>query len=400
MKQIIEYNYLTRQQFLNATENPLDPANVQNAALIAHETPHFIDHISTLSGQKLLLDIFNAYSAVDNRDKKQYWRVIKLQQVLKNTKYEEHYKEYGQNYSITSKGHDGWTFRSSFGARLDVEGKEDLNFPIIFNNYKYRGQFVGKIPLSLESLWETNAVASEIDLHVASIILMEDKDQAAISTQLIQNHYKDWLYDPKMLTYSIAAQLVSSLLGYGDIHTAFMISKSLSSIALNLPKTCYKNIKIPKDSGVPEDRIENLTNSDDPSCMFYLMVLNVKEAKEDILASNGYVDVEKVLRINGFPEKEILEREIKKEMEFQKSEALDGPNKEVYLYFYNLGVKLFEKIGIDSAPYTLAYAKFAKSTLNICCEECLDDSNEIVIRDSAFDFLLAEINNVIENYGN
>lgn len=399
LSQVIVYNDMTRAQFEATIKDPLDPENVNSAALIAHETSHFIDHMSTLSGQKFLLHIFNAWNAITNREENEYWHVVKLQRTILKTKYEEYYKEYGDNYYITSKGYKGWTFRSTFGARFDADGKVDFNRPIIFSQFKHQGQFVGRIPLSLESLWETNAVASEIHLHKTSIALMEDQSQAIVSDELVNKKYTDWLYDPNMLTYSIAAQLVSSLIGYADLHTAFMVSKSISSIALNLPETYYRRIKIPGSIGLPRERIKGLQNSEDPSCIFYLMVLNLQEAGEDIIGADMFVDTEKVLRINGLPKKGILERDIKREMSLLKRSAIEGENKDLYLFFHKLGIELFDNIGIDSAPLTLAYTKYAENTLNLCGFECIDEENANVIRHEDFEGLYSKLINILKACG-
>lgn len=394
LDQVLRFEDLNRSQFDNAVADPLNPLFVDDASLIVHETSHFIDHLATLNGQKLLLETFNAYHGILSGDEKNYWHVAKFHKAIRKLKFQNYYKEYSTRPITTGKRYSDWSFANTIGLRFDNDGIPDPNRPVIFCAFSYKDNFVARIPLSVEALWEANAVSAEIQLHMASITQIQDQGERIVSGKLLQDRYNDWIYTPDLLTYSCATHIVSYRLGFGDLYFAFVVTKALSSICLNLPDRYYHRIKMPQSLNLPGDRKRGLRYSDDPSIMFYLMVVNIQESGENILVE-GKVDTEKVLRINGLPSKEVLELEIETEILELKRKMLSGTFINQYESLKANGLALFRKIGIDNSHSSLSYISAAKDTLNLCgIDEYLDEDSNTIRRINTFE----DVKKIIDNF--
>ncbi|NOU86739.1 hypothetical protein GC102_13275 [Paenibacillus sp. LMG 31460] len=396
LDQVIRFEELERSEFDKAIADPFNRSNVDNAALIIHETSHYIDHLATLNGQRFLLETYNAYHGILSGDEQNYWHVAKLHKAIKKLKFQDYYKEFTTESLTTGKRHSDWSFANTFGQRFDADGISDPNRPIIFNNFKYMDNFVARIPLSVEALWEANAVAAEIQLHMASIMQIKDQGERKVSEKLLENRFKEWIYTPELLTYSCATQLVSARLGLEDIYFAFVVTKALSSICLNLPDIYYHRIKMPQSLAIPAARKRGLKYSQDPSIMFYLMVVNIQESGENILV-NGRVDTEKVLSINGLPSKKVLESEIESEIhQFASRKQLIGDFIIQYQSLVANGLALFRKIGIDSSNSSLDYIDAAKDTFNLCgIDEYMNEDSGIIRRINIYEGIKERLDNFI-----
>ncbi len=380
------FEEMSRESFNEAVNDPFNINHVENAALIAHETSHFIDHIATLNGQKMLLEIFNAFNAIESGEESNYWHIIQLKNTLRKTTFENYYKEYLNLHIMTDKNASNWSFRNTFGLRFDSTGRADPDKPIIFNAFKFKNEFIARIPLSLESLWEANAVSAEIQTHIASIHKIADNDVKLVSTRIMEKKYNDWIYTPELLTYSSATHIVSSYLKYGDLYRAFVATKAISSICLNMPEKYYHTIRIPQNLGLPSYRVNSLLHSNDPTSLFYLMVLNIKESGEDIFIDDVTIDTEKILRINGLPDSIALKIEIMIEFHNIREQIIDGPYSEEFQKLNNNGFLLFQSIGVDSSKASFGYTQVAKGSMNICgLEEFLDSENLVASRISNID---------------
>ncbi|WP_053376063.1 hypothetical protein [Paenibacillus sp. FJAT-27812] len=380
ISQVMVFENMSRKDFNAAIDNPFDLNNLDNAALIAHETSHFIDHIATLYGQKMLLEIYNAFDAIISGNEFLYWHAIKLKDTLHRNKYELYYKEYNKDYIETDSKSYNWSFSNSIGLRFDSNGRIDPDRPIIFNLFKFKNQFLARIPLSLEALWEANAVASEIQINTAAIRLIQNNDERLVSSRLMEKKYNDWIYTPELLTYSTATHIVSSRLNLGDIFSASVATKALSSISLNMPDKFYSHIKIPKSISLPPNRINGMMKSNDPSTLFYLMVVNVQESGEGIFLDNKIeVDTEKILRINNLPSSKVMKDQVLIEMMALESQTLSGPFCDIFEHMRRNGQLIFDAIGIDSSNSSYGYTQIARDSLNLCgLEELLDEDNKIV----------------------
>lgn len=397
LDQIISYNDLSRTEFNSICSNPFNIVNIEKTALIVHETCHYVDHLSTLKGQQLLNQIYNAYNAMLNQDEYGFFHVTDLFKTINGMGYSKYYKTLHK--SDVGKSPLDWSFETTLGARFDHNGKVDQNKPIIFNRFKYRGELVARIPFSTEALWETNAMAEEIKCQMRIISSLCESEKI-IEAKLYEKKLRDYIYTPELLIYSSPVHLVSSLLDISDMYVSYIIAKSISSISLNLPKKRYSEIKI-TNSRIPKSRLEGLINGAEPSSVYYSIFSIMNEHRNEVYYSRtDGVDTEKILYLCGLPPKKVLEKEVEEEILKLNQELIQGPLTSFVDDLRELGITLFRLIGVDSSNTdSIVYTEFAKASMNLCGEEILDDDNRFIKRHNEFDRILKAMNNFIDACG-
>jgi hypothetical protein len=86
--------------------------------------------------------------------------------------------------------------------------------------FKHRGTPFARVPFSIESLWETNAMWAEVNYHFELARQLEEEEMV-VEANVMQKKYEEYLYNPKLFVYSVAAHLTSSFANIGDIYNAF-----------------------------------------------------------------------------------------------------------------------------------------------------------------------------------
>ncbi|MCW1940895.1 hypothetical protein OMD49_21470 [Bacillus anthracis] len=253
MSQSIVYCSINRKDFNNILKDPLDLSRIDKARLLVHEITHFMDHLSTLHGQELLESICNSFNAIEHGTEKDYHHMIKMNKQVRSLKFESFYKQLSDLHAIGGNEKD-WEFRSSIGCRYNLNGEIDKTKPIIFSQFFYRKEFIGRIPLSIESLWETSAMATEVTLHSEAMLKLNDDDERIVASHEFIKHSYNWLYNSQLLTYSTAAHLTSGLLDISDIYTGLRLSKLLALISLNFPKEYVPVLKHGNYFNVDKDK--------------------------------------------------------------------------------------------------------------------------------------------------
>lgn len=397
LDQIISYNDLSRTAFNHICSDPFNIDHIEKTALVVHETCHYVDHLSTLKGQQLLNQIYNAYNAMLNQDEYGFFHVADLFKTINGMSYSKYYKTLHK--SDVGKNPLDWSFETTLGARFDHNGRVDHNKPIIFNRFKYRGELVARIPFSTEALWETNAMAEEIKCHMRIISSLTENEQI-MEAKLYEKKLRDYIYTPELLIYSSPVHLVSSLLDISDIYVSYIIAKSISSISLNLPKQRYSEIKA-TNSRIPESRLEGLINGAEPSSIYYSIFSKMNEHRNEVYYSKtDGVDTEKILYLCGLPPKHVLEKEVEEEILKLNQDLIQGPLKSFADDLREAGITLFRLIGIDSSSIdSIVYTEFAKASMNLCGEEILDDDHRFMKKHNELERVLKAMNSFMDACG-
>lgn len=331
-----------------------DISSVKGAKLIVHETSHYLDHLVTLSGQEMLIKIYNALNeyeyfnqAVNNNEDKP--AVNKIIDLLNALKYWEHsdFKTVLHNSSHTP-GFQNWSYNFSTARSLDILERPNGPNLMIFT-LKHRNTSFTKVPFSIESLWETNAMWAEVTYHFNMARQLGNVEMIVEGNDM-QKKYEEYLYNPELFVYSIAAHLTSSFANIGDIPTAFKLSKALSSISLNLPFRYYKKVKRSRGTvfnGLVNGLINNATNLD-PCSIFLALLENIVESDINIneLISVQGLDLDQILYINNLPSKSVLKDEILLDMNHLALQV-NGPHTELYTFHKKTGIHLFTVHGIE-----------------------------------------------------
>ncbi|WP_218009489.1 hypothetical protein [Bacillus cereus] len=277
---------------------------------------------------------------------KDYHHMIKMNKQIRSLKFEDFYKQLSGLQARGGNEKD-WEFRTSIGCRYNINGEIDKTKPIIFSQFFYRKQFIGRIPLSVESLWETNAMATEVTIHSQAMLKLSDNDERQVAShEFIRSSY-DWLYNSDLLTYSTAAHLVSGLLNISDIYTGLRLSKLLALISLNFPKEYVPMLKHGNYFNLEKDTKKALINTNDPSYIFYRLVHNIQLSNEDIMSKDGEFDIEKILQINGLPSQKQFEERVVNSMKAISDNHIDGQFSKHMKACLELGTYTFKEFGLN-----------------------------------------------------
>lgn len=374
MSQTINFRDLIKEHQNLASEN-VDNLNfssdsIESMKLFAHEGCHFIDHISTLSGLELLEKVYSAINEFEHfnrelnagRERPAINNIIAFLELFCEWQQQPHSKLFNKLKSSNINIKD-WAFNFSEDRILNIRG-EKTNKPILTVTFKSSKIPYAKVPFTMESLWETNAMYAELDYHYNALMTIEDDDQRLIEFTRIENIYKEYLYNPELFVYSTAAHFTSSFANLGSIFDAFKLSKLLSDISLNLPFKYYNALKKTKGTlfrGLVNKFLEESTDMQPPIVFMALLENIVEDGDFDIgkFLNNEIIDIDTILQLNNLPSKNILKKEIILEME-NINLQVDDIQSDLFLYFKKIGINFFDQLGFNGVykAFSPAYIKF------------------------------------------
>ncbi|WP_322422514.1 hypothetical protein [Jeotgalibacillus haloalkalitolerans] len=366
------------QHHLKALMEQIDALNfeistVKSAKLIVHEASHYFDHLVTLSGQEMLVKIYSALNEyeiindaiINNKAKPQAHNIINFLNTLKNWNHAKFANELSNGSH--SPSFQNWSYNFETTGDLDIFNKPSGE-ELLTVTFKYNDTPYVRVPFTMESLWETNAMWAEI-IYQFELVRKLEGSARTVEAHLMQEEYEHYLYNPGLFVYSVAAHLVSSFINLGDIPSAFNLSKALCSISLNLPFKYYGQIK--RTQGTifkgQVNRLLNNTTNLNPTFIFLALLENIVESGLDIIDLNNEhgLDINKILAINNLPDKLVLNREILFEIN-ELSLKVYGPHTDLYTFQKNKGLECFEMFGIEGGlnqhpAYLIAMASRSQS---------------------------------------
>ncbi|WP_400247465.1 hypothetical protein AB3U99_10750 [Niallia sp. JL1B1071] len=344
--------------------------SIESIKLFAHEGCHFIDHISTLSGLRILEKIYSAINEFEyfnselsaGRERPAIDNIIAFLELFNEWKQQPHSKVFNKLKSSNINIKD-WAFNLSEDKILNIRGGETNN-PILTVTFNSSNIPYAKVPFTMESLWETNAMYAELDYHRLALMSIEDGDQRLIEVARFENTYKKYLYDPELFVYSTAAHFTSSFANLGSFFYAFKFSKLLSDISLNLPFKYYNAIKKTKGTlfrGLVNSFLAESTDMQ-PPIVFMALLENIVEDGDfniETFLNDPIIDLNTILQINNLPSKNILKKEIILEME-NINLQVDNVQSHLFIYFKKWGIDFFDQLGFNGIyeGFSPAYIKF------------------------------------------
>lgn len=352
MSQTMDFTDLTQRNLAELVDQlnkrKFDLKTINSASLIIHEASHYLDHLATLSGQEMLVKIYTGLNEVETKQSKN--GITELLNILKSWSQPPTIMSYENNTYY--KNHIDWKYDLGVTRGLDIfhNTNNELFMSALF---KHRSTPIAKIPFCMEALWETNAIWAEVTYNFS--LAVENLEDGAMEVELyqMQNKYKEYLYNPELLVYSLAAHFTSSFANYGDLFSAFKLSKALASISLNLPLCYYPLIKRSGDSlfnGLPKNLLEQ-ANILNPCAVYLALLENIVESELDVFEGWLILDINKILSINCLPDKSVIKKDVLTEMSMLNLDV-NGPHSELYQLHNKTGMHLFNIHGIEGGLNT------------------------------------------------
>ena len=366
-----EYDYLsqsifimlTKQNFETIKEAPFLYDFIKHYRVMCHEATHYYDNIATLYGQKLLIGAIESLNSIKSTDELDKYKIIDFNNNLKKVFHDDYYKIIYKD--IKDNEISNWDFMSSFGYRYNHKGRIDENKPIVFTRFSNKNECVARIPIALESIWECNAIASELITFVVELKKKYDTQiEIDIEISNLEKELKDYIYNSSNLVYSNITHFISKYVtGSGDLLNAYYVTRTISGICSNLPYFYYNRLKVPKivSKNINGKLISRFKQNHDVGFLFLCLVFNFYEKYDPnkitplITLSNDFGEI--LLSESNLPNKEILEKEIKIEMEKNIKEydrSIDIL--EIYLKgMLTKGLEIFSNMGLfnSDAEYFL-----------------------------------------------
>ena len=316
--------------------------------MIHHEARHYVDHMSTLWGQKNLVSLYKALNARLSLDETRFSDIVKYKKQERELHFADYYHELYNAY-VWKSGAQNWEYQFSTGFRFKDDGSFDERKPIMFVRFRtVDGKSLSRVPVSIASLLETNATFQEVEVR--------DKYVNSQTPKKDLEKFNDWLmgsliYNNDRSIYNVAAHLAANLLDISDPRIAFRICSSVASLTLNLPHKLVETLPIKNDemqawTNRPKDVLVN----HEYGFIFFNLLNNYKE----FYKKGKEYKLEDLLSENKLPEEARIFEAVKLEMKEFANEFYEENLKEYFLGLHQKGLELFNVRGVDGSNYSIS----------------------------------------------
>ncbi len=355
---LAKYDFLTQLIMLSSLDTQtLDAAHQGDYAskqsflkLLAHEYRHWIDHISTLWGQRHLIHIYNSYNAWLSGEETNFHHIAKMKDYLSEDFFPQYYSTYEKNYSMDFSLN--WVAKFTCGIKFDKNGYPDETRPIFFMNISSEdGVWICRVPFSVASLLETSAIAEE--WFITHELLSElEPDARVVELKRMIIEAKKIFYDPKLSVYSVAAHHVANHLRGEHLNVHLAVSRAVATLCLNLADHYFDRIMVPSKfvgNTLWGARTEALLKQRDRGFAFVAIVSNGPRV------FNGIDEwLNEALIHSNLPNWRTLESQLDNELYILRSSILSGPKLGILKDTLSLGHILARRRGVFGIRYPIS----------------------------------------------
>ncbi|MEI8309545.1 MAG: hypothetical protein WCH98_02195 [Verrucomicrobiota bacterium] len=331
-------------------KNGDDAKQKEFAAAVIHEFTHWIDHVSSLWGQRNLLAWFNGVAAWKGKDATQFSTVLAARQALKTIKYATYFTTIEIKDMAEARQGAPWLYQFTAGQTFDAYGKLNIEHPILFTRFAtHSGKSIGRVPMSAGALLEVNAVAADLFfdmLHVAEARVSGDLVEIGIREKNVNDKYLDLLYSAEFVEYSVAAHcLANNVQGMG-IFEAYRRAACLSEVAMNLPSAFFERIKLPEKCEAFADLHTRFLKTRDVGYAYWCLCQNATPDAGNDLEQWAEIAVAN----SGLPNRAAIAKAALTEMNDLLGNAPAGALGEHFRELVMFGISVFEKHGLSRIP--------------------------------------------------
>ena len=307
-----------------------------------HELTHWLDHTSTLWGQKQLILIYDAINAWTNQKESEFWRITVANSERLRARLSTYYTE---EYEASQKVWDDmpWKYRYSCGVEFGYNGKPREDRPIIFTKFfNFCDEPLIRIPFSVASLTEANAKNAELRVQFQCFFMRDETTRLVEKQHFIKEKLRE-LYNPKLAIYSIVVHHLANTLQIDDVEISYELSSALSTLCLNLPSVLFNCLKISNDYNPWKDRIESLKKLNDPGFAFFIITSNAPKYIKGLPLESW---LEEAVELSGLPSLKEIQKLALLEIINLEKETVIGKYTSKLQSLLLMGKNNFEKRGI------------------------------------------------------
>ncbi|MBE9045561.1 hypothetical protein IQ255_14310 [Pleurocapsales cyanobacterium LEGE 10410] len=294
--------------------------NTKFYSTCVHELTHWLDHTSTLWGQKQLIYIYNAINAWTNQKEKDFYRISIAHSERLRARLAVYYtEEYATNNE--TKVVEPWQYEYGSGVEFGIDGKVREDRPFVYTVFKnVNDERIIRVPFSMFALTEANATYAELRVKVQATSVLEESQRLVELNDLDKTIVED-LYNSKLAIYSVATHCLANSIKTSNYLVAYELSSMLSTLCLNLPNSLYQSLKAPPEFEVFGNRIQSLKDIADPGFAFFTIAKNAPQYDSNI--SHKQL-LEEALHNSGLPDLKTIQQSVLIEMDQLKSNIVNG----------------------------------------------------------------------------
>ncbi len=308
-----------------------------------HEFTHWLDHTSTLWGQRQLILIYNAINAWTNQDEQEFYRIVIANSERYRARLATYYTE---NYKIEqerSVGIEPWGYEYSCGIEFGADGKPRVDRPFVCTVFSNSSkQRIVRVPFSMFALTEANATYAEFKLKAQGIGLL-DHDSRLVQQKIWTQEVMQNLYNPNLVIYSVATHCLANSIKTNDVLQAYEFSSALATLCLNLPKDLYHLLTVPNEFKIWGNRVQALQEIADPGFAFFTIARQAPKFQSEMSVGQW---LEESVKNAGLPNLETINDLVAVEMKKLEDEVIQGKYTQKLLSLLATGRQNFECRGV------------------------------------------------------
>jgi hypothetical protein len=326
------------QDFTDDPKIYLRPKSEEIISTVYHEYRHWIDHVSTLWGQNNIIKVINAIAASAQQKVKDFYHIPLM--------FKELYRERVEKYFTVVYPHTPesrpWRYTITLGFKFNHLGEIDNEDPVMFVRFaNYENEPLARVPLSVISLLELNAIREEVCYKAANILLISDRVERETKLRALNEQYlKGVIYNKNLVQYNVAAHIFSNLMncvdGFGTITNASFVSM----VSLNMPVLMAKKIRCPEIMESNKATHRHLLNKIDRGYIYFCLVSNYAQKFNSKFNSSLEVDFKDLLTASGILNLDEFFRAFAVEFDGLPSQKILSPYKDYYLNLHGVGQHL------------------------------------------------------------
>lgn len=219
----------------------------QDIQVLCHEMTHWLDFFGTMWGREYIGAICRGYRAVARGTEDEFPKVIELFDQDRKVLSPAYYKF----SNAPTQPHDmsrPWSLQYVTGVEIDPFGKLREDKPIFMTKFGENPseRVFARQPISIGSLLEVRAIASEIGAALSAINSNPDQDEALVEASLANREFNDLAYDHQLIEYNAAMHMLSLECGSKELFLSARLASALAFVALNLCDEHFAKIKVPE----------------------------------------------------------------------------------------------------------------------------------------------------------
>jgi len=356
--QIVTLDYLDEQSFLHLLQSfqkAKGGQNAQQAALQAnyepmtrfystcvHELTHWLDHTSTLWGQRQLVLIYNAINAWTNQNEQEFYRIAiansERHRARLATYYTEIYRKDQQEATITP-----WRYEYGSGLEFGIDGRPRSDRPFVFTVFSNSSnERIIRVPFSMFALTEANATYAEFKVKSQSLALL-DEDSRLVEQRRLEQEIRQNLYSSELVIYSVATHCLANSTRVDEGFQAYEFSSALATLCLNLPRNIFHSLSVPEEFDAWGDRVQALQELADPGFAFFTIAKQAPHYQNEISVEQW---LEEALSNAGLPNLETIKNSTIAQMGELEDEILEGNYADKLRSLLSVGRENFIRRGV------------------------------------------------------